>query len=188
MKTQIQRMKQELKQLASQIRSLKAKRKERNADGTPGSGYVHGLCEASSIYRHKHVAYCLLRGKKLEQCDSGDRLDMTHVQWYMDSIKEDSKHKLYVVVSNELTPSQQAVQAGHAVAQFLIEYPHTQWRNGYLIYLKDKPSLHGNMSPGWWLGSTQCSKFIEPDVGNKVTAYACFGPDAETRFRHHQLL
>ena len=188
-------MKLELKELARQIRTLKSKRKDRNADGTPGSGYVYGLAEASNAYRHKHVAYCLVRGKKLEQCDSGYKLDMDKVNWIMESMKPDSKLKLYVVVNGRLTASQQAVQAGHAVAEFLRKYPNTQWSNGYLIYLKDEPmktfpvEAGGNMGCSYWLKTkSEYAEFIEPDLDNKVTAYAIFGQEVESYMKNKALL
>jgi hypothetical protein len=45
-------IKEEQKELASQIKKLKAKRKE-----TP-DGYISGLDRKRSTYRHKHIAYC----------------------------------------------------------------------------------------------------------------------------------
>ena len=195
MKNQIAKMKQELKDLARQIRELKSHRKDRQADGTPGSGYVYGLAEASRAYRHKHVAYCLVRGRTLEQCDSGYKLDMKLVEWILASMKEDSKLKLYVVVNGKLPISQQAVQSGHAVASFLRKYPNTQWSNGYLIYLKDDPATYpkeveGHMRVSWGLkiGMNQYAEFIEPDLNNIVTAYACFGPDVESAMKNKALL
>ena len=197
MKTQIAKMKLELKELARQIRTLKSHRKDRQVDGTPGSGYVSGLVEASRAYRHKHVAYCLVRGKKLEQCDSGYKLDMKLVDWVISSMTKEREqfHKLYVVVNKNLTPSQQAVQSGHAVASFLRKYPNTQWSNGFLIYLKDEPGTWpkeqaGNMMPHWSLkyGMNHYAEFIEPDLNNTVTAYAVFGPEAEIAMKNKVLL
>ena len=184
MKEQIKKMKQELKELASRIKENKKQRK------SSSNGYVAGLAELKLAFRHKHVAYCLARGRTLEQVDSGRRLNMEYVKWVLSSMREDSKEKLYVVVNDKLSPSQQAVQSGHAVAEFLKVHPNTQWSNGYLIYLKDSPDRNGDMSPYWWLtcGIHQCAKFREPDVGNKITAYACFGPDAERMLKNHKLV
>jgi len=189
MKTQIAKMKQELKALARQIRENKKLRSAEN------NGYVHGLLEMRQAFRHKHVAYCLTRGKTLEQCDSGYKLDMDKVNWIIDSMKQDSKLKLYVVVNGRLPVSQQAVQSGHAVAEFLRKYPNTQWSNGYLIYLKDEPTTwpkeqEGNMRVdyGLKLGINQYAEFIEPDLDNKVTAYACFGPNVENYMKRKVLL
>lgn len=44
-------------------------------------------------------------------------------------------NKLYVVTRSDLTKSQQAVQAGHALAEFLLTQK-TTWDNGTLVYLK----------------------------------------------------
>lgn len=197
MKTQIAKMKLELKELAHQIKTLKAKRKDRKPDGTPGTGYVYGLSMTSQKFRHKHVAYCLARGRKLEQVDSGHKLDMKLVDWYISCMKKEREqfHKLYVVVNEKLTPSQQAVQAGHAVAEFMRKNPNTQWSNGYLVYLKDKttttypPEKGGNMSCSYWLKEiSEYAEFIEPDLDNKVTAYALFGPEVEAYMKGKSLL
>jgi|GEM_PF-2020674 len=183
MKEQIKKLKLELKELAKQIKEKKSQRKSSSC------GYVSGLHEARVAFRHKHVAYCLARGRTLEQVDKGERLNMDHVQWYMDSMKPESKKKLYAVVSDKLTPSQQAVQAGHAVAEFLKKNPHTQWDNGYLIYLTEAPGFDGNMRGyRWMVGSHQYAEFVEPDLGNKITAYALFGPEAERILQRHKLL
>lgn len=49
--------------------------------------------------------------------------------------------KLYVLVRNDLKYSSPAVQAGHAVAQFLLENPNSEWNNHTLVYLKVQSEL-----------------------------------------------
>lgn len=192
MKEQIRKMKLELKEMAHQIRELKKQRK--NKDITGGTGQVPGLDGLRYSYRHKHVAYCLVRGRTMEQCDSGVGLDMETVEWIMRTMQPESKEKLYVVVNEKLHPSQQAVQAGHAVAEFLRKNPHTQWANGHLIYLKDAPRDWGTkkdeMVDHWGASYGICDKaeFIEPDLGYKITAYAIFSPTAEKRLKNLKLV
>lgn len=190
MKTQIKRLKQDLKATAKQIKELKSHRKDRQADGTPGSGFVMGLAETRYMFRHKHVAYCLARGRTLEQVDSGAGLNMKYVEWILASMQPESKLKLYVIVNETLHPSQQAVQAGHAVAEFLKKNPHTQWDNGHLIYLKAAPNYGGDVSSyGPWLyGIGEWARFREPDLKDKQTAVAVFAPDAEALFKNYKLV
>ena len=56
--------KSDLKALAQEIRSLKSQRK------TSPNGYVYGLGSAQFKYRHMHIAYCLMRGKTIEQIEN----------------------------------------------------------------------------------------------------------------------
>lgn len=77
--------------------------------------------------------------------------------------------KLYVVVHNQLGMSlqYQGVQGGHALAQWLIENPNQTWNNNFLIYLQDDlEKLTFKLD----LKGIKYSKFIEPDLGNKLTA------------------
>lgn len=86
--------------------------------------------------------------------------------------------KLFVLIRKNLSISQQAVQAGHCVAQFLLERPDASWKNGTLVYLgvKDLEELerwifkldHKFIS---WVG------FKEPDLNNEYTAIAIEGHD-----------
>lgn len=79
--------------------------------------------------------------------------------------------RLYVLVRKDLSPSYRAVQAGHAVAEWLL---HDQsWRNETLIYLttKNEETLKSWADKlDWknikWVG------FREPDIGNQLTAIA----------------
>lgn len=63
MKIQLLKMKADLKQLAKEIRTLKSTRKSFS------TGYVPGLSYAQYSFRAQHIAYCLLRGRTLEQIE-----------------------------------------------------------------------------------------------------------------------
>jgi len=76
-------------------------------------------------------------------------------------------------VRKDLSPIQQAVQAGHAVAEYLLKYPMTSWDNGTLVYLgiRDERELDK------WERKLQrmdvsTAVFIEPDIGDQRTALA----------------
>lgn len=45
------------------------------------------------------------------------------------------KEKIYILVRKDLSRGQQAVQGGHAVAEYLLHGPPTAWDNGTLVYL-----------------------------------------------------
>jgi len=105
--------------------------------------------------------------------------------------------RLYVLTRNDLgdiykkddnvtlfDPSYQAVQGAHAVAQFMIEHPNNEWKNGYLIFLavEDEAELK------YWAGNLQFdndevyderkqipfSVFCESDLNNQLTAIAVY--------------
>ena len=81
--------------------------------------------------------------------------------------------KMYVIVRKDLSNSQQAVQAGHALSEFLLYGKNTKWDNGTLIYLGVR---------GLWeleklkmklkMRNVPHSEFYEPDIGNQLTALA----------------
>ena len=75
--TKIKQLKLELKDLALQIRTLKASRK------SMPNGFVPGLYFACSNYRLKHIAYCLLRGKVYEQIErkTSDEKTLSEHEW-----------------------------------------------------------------------------------------------------------
>ena len=77
------------------------------------------------------------------------------------------------MVRNDLSIPQRAVQAGHAVAAYLLEHD-TTWTNGTLVYLK----VDNEESLNDWCFKLQkrdmvFSEFREPDIGNEMTALAC---------------
>jgi len=81
--------------------------------------------------------------------------------------------KLYVLVRKDLSKSQQAVQAGHAVAEYLLRGRSLLWHNGTLIYLvvhdEAKLKYWGDIfsnSGIMWVG------FKEPNKNNELTAIA----------------
>jgi len=84
------------------------------------------------------------------------------------------EQKLYVLIRSDLSEPYQAVQAGHAVAQYLIEHPDTSWKNGTLVYLavRDEEELAFWGDKLTWRG-VSWTGFREPDIGNEMTAIAC---------------
>jgi hypothetical protein len=79
--------------------------------------------------------------------------------------------RLFVIVRKDLTLQQQAVQAGHAVAEHLLR--GYKWPNGTLIYLgvKNQSILKRWMNKLNDL-TIPYSIFKEPDIGNEITALA----------------
>lgn len=88
--------------------------------------------------------------------------------------------RLYTLIRSDLPKNYQAVQAGHAVAQFALEYPN-DWRNETLIYLrvKDEEELQIWNQRFAELGVNQ-TPFQEPDLDNEMTALAVIStPEVE---------
>ena len=92
--------------------------------------------------------------------------------------------RLYVLVSNTLDPVYGCVQAGHAVAQWLLDNKDTQtWNNQYLIY------LYADLDKWIYKLNHKCSTFStfrEPDLNNKLTAIALVNDGS--LFRNLQLV
>lgn len=81
--------------------------------------------------------------------------------------------KLYVLARTDLKGSSPAVQAGHAVAQWMLEHPNT-WENETLVYL----NAGSEFELSKWISKIHYkdmdySVFKEPDLGNETTAVAC---------------
>lgn len=85
--------------------------------------------------------------------------------------------KLYVLVRNDLPWANQAVQAGHAVGEFMNVNPK-EWRNEILVYLSVPNEQH---LENWFyklnLKLLSPVKFHEPDLNNSLTAIAVMCPD-----------
>lgn len=82
--------------------------------------------------------------------------------------------KLYVLVRTDLKRSSPAVQAGHAVAQWLIDHPNNEWFNQTLVYLNigDIVSLN-NIKNKLHYKDIDYTVFKEPDLNDEITAIAC---------------
>jgi peptidyl-tRNA hydrolase len=92
---------------------------------------------------------------------------------------------MYVIVRDDLEPSYQAVQAGHAAVQF--QHDHSEvakiWHRDskYLVYLSARNEEHlKELLSKAENRNIKYSTFIEPDLGYEITAIAlepCEGSD-----------
>lgn len=81
--------------------------------------------------------------------------------------------KLFVIVRKDLTPSQQAVQAGHALAEYLLHSLNLRWKNQTLIYLGVKDGLQlEKVKYKLENSGIDFYEFKEPDLNNETTAIA----------------
>lgn len=81
--------------------------------------------------------------------------------------------KLYVLVRRDLPLSQQVVQACHAVAEWSLFGPDSDWDNGTLIVL----GVSSERQLKSWMDrltseSIPFNVFSEPDIGDHLTALA----------------
>lgn len=88
----------------------------------------------------------------------------------------ETNNKLYILVSNQLNHIYGAVQGGHAIAQFLIEHPDSEWKNNTVVYLScDMDNfLNRQKNRHQLLKDELHSVFKEPDLDNQITAIACY--------------
>ena len=81
-------------------------------------------------------------------------------------------HKMYVLVRRDLSTSQQAVQAGHAVAELVQRGLSTDW-NGTLIYLGvESEEMLNRWKSKLAIREIRHVEFREPDIGDQMTAIA----------------
>lgn len=93
--------------------------------------------------------------------------------------------KLVVVTRRDITPPQQAIQAGHSAIQFQHDFPtiSKKWFNesNYLIYLSVENQYELlNLIQKLEKLQIKFSAFIEPDMGGEITSI-CIEPSEKTR-------
>lgn len=81
--------------------------------------------------------------------------------------------RLYLIVDCYLSKSQKAVQAAHAAAQYVMDHPNMEWKNGTIVILDhhDLKKFESELIEN----NIDYSKFIEPYWNNKLTALAAYG-------------
>ena len=94
--------------------------------------------------------------------------------------------KLYILIRKDMPKSYMAVQAGHAVAAWLLAQDRTQltWKNNTLIYLgvkNERELLKWQEKLG-----DKAIMFREPDLDDEATALAYLG--GEEKFCHLRLI
>ena len=96
--------------------------------------------------------------------------------------------RLYVISRRDLGPSYAAVQAGHALAEYML-HGWGNWQNEVLVYLgvENENSLYYEMGRAREKG-LECHEFYEPDLNNQLTAIAVYGDDTKDHFNNLKLL
>lgn len=85
--------------------------------------------------------------------------------------------KMFVLVVSDLTPAQQAVQSGHALAQFLIEHRDHHWNNQTLVYLVVNGDYELQLAKRRIdFNDYSFSCFWEPDLEGRMTAICSDAP------------
>ena len=82
------KVKQEQKELAKLIRELKSKRKLDSRDGWSLWKLELEISRNKSNYRHQHIAYCLLRGRTMEEIEQ-PREDNTASRYVINNLLDE---------------------------------------------------------------------------------------------------
>lgn len=89
--------------------------------------------------------------------------------------------RLHVLVRTDLPCSSPAVQAGHAVAEFMLRHPG-RWPNETLVYLavpnENELAVWGDLMR---LKGCEVVEFYEPDADGRLTAIAVEGAGSSLR-------
>lgn len=79
---------------------------------------------------------------------------------------------MFVIVRKDIPKIHQAVQGGHALAEYLL-HESTSWTNGTLIYLGIKGLTQlENLKHKFEMEGIPYREFREPDIGNQITSIA----------------
>lgn len=98
---------------------------------------------------------------------------------------------MYVFVRRDISPGQQVVQSCHAVAKAAILYNNKLEIDPHMVVLgvKTEAALFKAIEK-LSKNNIKCQWFVEPDIGNQVTALATEPVYGDTRllFRNYQIL
>ena len=97
--------------------------------------------------------------------------------------------KLYVLIRSDLPKNYQAVQAGHAVAEYMLECPGA-WQNETLVYLRvrNEAELEEWSERLHEMYIIRCP-FFEPDINDQMTALAVLSsPKTDELFQGMRLV
>ena len=99
--------------------------------------------------------------------------------------------KMYILIRDDLPKNKQAVQGGHALAQFALDWPESfnKWNNHTIVYMKvgydELRDLEFSLVEDYGLA---CSEFYEPDLGDQLTALAVLNSNESDCFGKFRLL
>lgn len=184
--------KEQLKDWAKEITRLKGTRKMDKRGDRQLWDIEMDIYRLKRKFRHHHIAMCELRGRTREQIEKPkecnrlfpeDERKISQIKQTITNevIAEKERLTMYVIarkdVNHKTTPS---VQASHAVAEYLLKHPRTDWGNGTMVVLSvrgegeldvlcdklDKERVK-------WVG------FKEPDLDNETTAIAVISDNKE---------
>lgn len=81
--------------------------------------------------------------------------------------------KLYAVAIDTIAQSYQGVQMGHAVGKLASKHPEVNWDEQTFVYLKSSELKLQKLLLKLEENGIDFHAFIEPDIGDKLTAIAC---------------
>jgi hypothetical protein len=85
--------------------------------------------------------------------------------------------RMVLVTRKDLIPGYQSVQPAHALAEFAVKYPSTfkRWqtfhKNLVILSVRNEKELQSLLETAEQK-RIRCASFIEPDIGNEMTAIA----------------